>query len=509
MANGYGNTDTASKIVLDTSPMLNVMQDNINYNRKVNAEKAAKRATGIAKLNAMKAKMDTDVWSKDVKHSNQMVSELEDWMVKNYSEGGESAIYDSPKLTNEFESRLRNINDFSKTSRKQRENFEKDELWASHNVDDLDNESVIEKQKWMDLPSSERAMTPMPYSRQIEMSLSETVDKYGKNQLEAMAKNIGYSTKLNPKTGEYYEVKGEGVNEEELTKTVSAINTNPASRIYKKAQKEALEDFDYEVASPTIIIDGVEQPNPEFEKLISEARYKSIEDDFRSKLKKYTTSSRRGTKTGGTDAEPKPIVVKVTGDQSGYTTKESKSKALKNASETYLDDKGNKFYKTTKRMYKVPGGIARTEEYLEKKGIPFNEEDVIPIGQIVDIKGNIRPTDEGLTTQTKTTKEKATREYETPELGEKKMVSISTYYSEDGTAKQTKEATAEEVQFVGNVNVKGEDRAKIMNKSGEVLIIPATKAIKEIFSDEYNEIDRLELEELNTTQDNEGFIDIN
>ena len=75
---------TESYVQLDFSNLAGMAQQQRQYNRQINAQKAAKRATGTAKLNDSFDKINKQVWERDNKYMSDLVNDTESWMVDQY-----------------------------------------------------------------------------------------------------------------------------------------------------------------------------------------------------------------------------------------------------------------------------------------------------------------------------------------------------------------------------------------------------------------------------------------
>ena len=195
--------------------------------------------------------------------------------------------------------------------------------------------------------------------------------------------------------------------------------------------------------------------------------------------------------------DPEIEIAEVAPEDSGYVTEEIPPQFTKNVrfSGTAKDDTGKLYYKLKNPSYSYDGKVYGSKEELpEGVKIEDNEVSEIAIGSYIDAEGNVKPDDSELV-ETKDTKvTPATREYNVTSPGKAKVINVTTYYEADGSETKRKEATAIKGQFIGNINVDGEDRAKIMDNKGQVLIVPATPDVKKAFKKEYEKIEAAEKE---------------
>lgn len=485
----------SSYIQLDTSGLAGIVQGQQEYNRKINAEKSARSATGASKINESFDKLNKKVWERDNQHMSNMVRETEDWMADVYSKKGETAIYDDPQLKAEFNKKISNIKNFAEMSRSQQAMGNKQLEERAENPDELDYESASNFDEWADLPPSKRVLVPVPMISKRHTTLSESVNKYGKQHLSGLLTEFDYDSQADEETGEYKSYEGKRLDKKRLEELVNGYNTNPNSVIFRTADRETKEDFDYEQTAPTMLdADGNEVPNPEFQKKLSEARAKRIEEEILKQAgREYTKSSKKFV-PGSTKKEAEVEITEVSEDDSGYTTEEIPAffKSNKYIASTGKDKTGKQYFKLKTPMYVYEGEMYEKENLPE--GITTSDASEVPIGSWVDRDKNVLPDDSEITETKKTKTTSATREYNVTTPGKAKIVNITKHYNEDGSVVEVKEGTALKGQFIGNVNVDGEDRAKIRNSKGEVVIIPATDDVKKVFKVEYDKIESAEKE---------------
>ena len=489
---------TESYVQLDFSNLAGMAQQQRQYNRQINAQKAAKRATGTAKLNDSFDKINKQVWERDNKYMSDLVNDTESWMVDQYSKYGENALYDNVELKQEFNKRLRDIKSFGEQSRSQQAMGNKQLEARSGDVDDLDYESVAAWDQWADLPSDVRAVTPMPIISDRLKTTGEAVTKYAKPQLEGLLKPYGYDGKVDDETGEFIEYEGLSLDSKRLDTLVNNYNTNENSSIYRAANREVLEDFDYEQSSPTMRDEfGNEIANPKFQEEVNRLRGEKIKEELLLQAKNAYSKSSKKKMAGYGSKDPEIEIAEVAPEDSGYVTEEIPPQFTKNVrfSGTAKDDTGKLYYKLKNPSYSYDGKVYGSKEELpEGVKIEDNEVSEIAIGSYIDAEGNVKPDDSELVETKETKVTPATREYNVTSPGKAKVINVTTYYEADGSETKRKEATAIKGQFIGNINVDGEDRAKIMDNKGQVLIVPATPDVKKAFKKEYEKIEAAEKE---------------
>ena len=513
MAKGV-NRSTSSYVVLDTMPLVSLAQQEQQYNRKINAEKAAKRATGAAKLNESFDKLNTKVWERDNAYMQDLVNDTEDWMAQTYSEHGETAIYDNPKLKQEFQSRLNHIRDFAQMSRNQQQMANKQLEERAGNPDELSYESAANFDRWLDLPPEQRVLQPVPMVTQRLTTLSEAVTKYGKPHLEGLLQPFEYAGAVKEETGEYATYEGKRLDEKRLNNLVQSYNTNPNSVIFRTADREAREDFDYEKTSPIMLdAEGNQVPNPAFETELARVRSERIKDEIlRQADKEYTKSGRRFVPGAAQMREDQVEVVETTPGEAQYTTEETPAAFRKNVrfSGTATDDTGKVYYKLKTPSYSYQGEVYASKDDLPQ-GVTVDDATEIPIGSYVDGDGNVKPDDTDLT-ETKDVKTyKAEREVNVKKPGATRTLNVDSYYKPDGTKVSTAEGTAVEGQMIGHVEVKAVEKGgklyfegskeykkgkpkrmeitKIKTKKGEIVQVPTTDNVRATYSAEYDKID--------------------
>lgn len=485
------NRSTGSYVVLDTMPLVSIAQRQQEQNRKNNAEKAARSATGSAKLNESFDKLNRKVWDRDNEHLNNLIQDTENWMVDTYTKGGETAIYDNPELKREFKSRIAHINNFSQMSRNQQQIGNEQLKLRSGDPYELDYESAVNFDQWLNLPPEQRVLQPVPMIDKRLTTLSEAVDKYGKQHLEGLLQPFEYAGAVEDETGEFTTYEGKRLDQNRLNSLVNSYNTNPNSVIFRTADTEAREDFDYEMTSPTILDNqGNEIPNPAFQEELNKAREIKIKEEIlRQADQAYTKSGRRFTPGAAKKAEEQVEIVEVSPAEAEYTTEDIPQvfKESKNLAATGTDETGKQYFKLKVPLYSYEGTVY-TKANLPK-GVKPDDTNEIPINSWVDKDHNVLPDDAGIT-ETKIRKTKpATRKVNVTKPGEIKTLNVKEYYNDAGELVKTKEGTAVEGTMIGHIEVEGKEITKIKTKKGEIVQIPTTDDVRKIFKDEYSKID--------------------
>ena len=203
---GIGKGDAQ---VFDGSGLIDLAQEENRYNRKLNAEKAAKKAVGSAKLNDSYQKLNKQVWAQDNEHMAKMIQDTENFMTEAYNKGGETALYDNPELKKEFQGRLSKMKNFAEMSRSQQAMGNKQITERAKDVEDLDYESAVAFDDWLSLPSEQRAVTTMPMVGQRLKTTGEAVTKYAKPQLTGLLKEYKSDGAVDDETGEYTTYEGQ------------------------------------------------------------------------------------------------------------------------------------------------------------------------------------------------------------------------------------------------------------------------------------------------------------
>lgn len=514
MADNNDTFSTASHMVFDTMPLVDIFNQNQQYTRKVNAEKAARSATGAAKIDESFNKLNTQVWEKDNEHMKNLLTDTENLMADTYDKYGPTAIYDNPELNKGFQSQIRSIKTFAEMSKAQQKVAEEQLKLRADNPDELDYESAAKFDEWMSLPSDQRVLEPVPMLKKRSTTLTEAVAKYAKPNLEGLLVQFESPGEINEETGEYKTYKGKKLDKKRLNALTQKYNTNPNSVIFRSADRETREDFDYETTSPTIINEqGVEVPNPQFEVEITNARSKRIEEELLQQADREFTEINIHNVASKSERDKDNVqVAEVSEDERTFTT-ESLPAVFKNSkvfSASATDESGKKYYKLKNPIWDVEGNTFTSIEDLKKKGYTVADATEIGIGSWVDAKGNVKPDDSGLTEKTDIKNIKAQREVSITKPEGVKTVSVKKYFKPDGTVVQTSEATAIEGEMISHTEIKAVEKngklyfegdkefkngkpktieiAKIKTKTGEIVQIPADENVKNTFKKTYEEI---------------------
>jgi hypothetical protein len=273
---------TSSMVLLDTMPLVDIYNQDRQYNRKRNAEKAAKRATSAAAINDQFYKLKNAAWSRDQEYIGGLINETEEWMIGQYSKGGEESLAKNPELKREFQQRIGNIKRQSDASHAQIKMGDQMLTKASKdNLDNLDPESKLAFDSWLELPSSERLTTPMPLIKDRQMELSEIIERDFKTEIKNLVVPVGYSGRPDEE-GRYVNVDGQTINQEGLDEMVSKVNSNSNAHAFKIADREVKQEINADLTPLTVEVNGEVVENPEIIKL----REDKIRENFEAQQQK-------------------------------------------------------------------------------------------------------------------------------------------------------------------------------------------------------------------------------
>jgi len=279
--------------VVDLRPVNAMVQDRQDAARRRNEAKAKKRATMASAINSQMDKLKNTAWSRDQQYVSDLMSDTRSWMADTYSKYGEMSLVDNPELKREFNERvgfIKRQNDASHANI-QMGNKMLEEL--SGNLDDIDEESGIAFNKWLDLPPAERLSTPMPIIRDREMTLDEVVNRDVKSEIEGLQVPKGYTGVKDEETGRITTYKGRATDEAEYDQMIKDYNLNPNSTTFKYADREARKLINEDRYPPYITDEAGEQvQNPKYIEQLNSQRESLIKQSFdKYKKKDYTTTT--------------------------------------------------------------------------------------------------------------------------------------------------------------------------------------------------------------------------
>jgi len=358
--------------VFDPNPLINLAQQERDYNRKRNAQKQAKRAVASAAIDTEFGKLKNTSWSEDQNYVKSLIDDTQQWMMDTYSKNGETSISESPELNREFKERLNFIkgqNDASHAQIKMGDDMLKR---SKGNLDELDYETLNEWKSWRELPSEQRLVTPMPIIKDRSLELHEVVERDFRSEIDNLLVDVGYSGQTNDE-GRYNNFKGKTINAEKLDGMISTLNSNPNSQVFKKADAEVKQEINSDLVPPTIInSQGVEVENPDYRSAIAKRRELKIRETIESKIApEYMTSSARYAP--GSDSNKVNIdVTEIEESEDKNITQEDIPESLKSGdylSAIAKDGSGKKWFQIKTSMYEIEGKLYGKDEIPEGKTV--------------------------------------------------------------------------------------------------------------------------------------------
>jgi hypothetical protein len=325
---------------------------------------------------------------------------------------------------------------------------------------------------------------------QRSTTLSEAVDKYGKQHLEGLLTEFDYEGAIDEETGQFGTYEGKKLDNTRLDNLVDSYNTNPNSVIFRTADREAREDFDYETTSPVMLDEqGNQIPNPAFQQEMNKARSLRIKDEIlRQADREYTKSGKRFAPSSATKESVE--VTEVEEEDASFTTEDIPS-VFKDKEGSFAgvaeDPTGKKYFKLKSPLFSYEGTVYPKEEL--PKGVASEDANEIPIGSWIDKAGNVKPDDSDLTETTVKKRQPAEEEYNVSKPGKSRVIKVKTYFTKDGKEVTVASGTALEGQMIGHVEVDGKPITQIKTKKGEIVQVPTTKSVKEAFRKEYEIIE--------------------
>ena len=279
--------------VVDLRPLNATIERRNEANIARNEAKAKKRATNLAAIDSQLGKIKNTAWERDQEYISGLMTKTLDWQAEQYGKYGEGALYDNPELNREWNKQLKFIENQNAASHSQISMGNKNLEYSRKNLDDIDPESGVEFNAWLDLPSEERLRTPQPIIKDREMSLLEVMDEEGvQSAIEGTYIETGGTGLKDPETGRYTNYSGERTDEDAYNAYIDKYSTNSSEgRIFKYANRDAMKMIDTELYPTHIEENGEKVPNPEYQQELNKVRRQLI-DDTASTWKKsdYKTS---------------------------------------------------------------------------------------------------------------------------------------------------------------------------------------------------------------------------
>jgi uncharacterized lipoprotein NlpE involved in copper resistance len=308
--------------VVDLRPTQQLLLQEREFNRKRNAEKQAKRAQAQASINSQFEKLKVVGHERDRTYLHDLHNSIQNKMAKNMADHGEMAYVDNPELKRELDEDISFFVRQNETSKSQIANLNKQLERASKNPDDLDPDSLAEFQQWLDLPSHQRLLSPTPFIKDREKTLSEVVEEDLQHEIAKLTKPVEYTGKPDEE-GRIVSYKGKQTNKEAYDNLLDKLNKSVNSSVFKKANQEAVASINEDVNPPMILDkDGNEVENPEYMDILNQTRRQLIKEEI-DLLKEQDYMTSRATYRAGQAKDKDDVqVTEVTGDEAERVTQE-------------------------------------------------------------------------------------------------------------------------------------------------------------------------------------------
>jgi hypothetical protein len=428
----YGRNKAGANVV-DLSGVNQHTRDNIAFNRKRNAEKAAKRAVMGAALNDQLENLNNTAWSEDQQYVSDLKQETSDWLQKTYPEHGEMAVLDDPALKKEFADKIAFIKRENDASHANIIMGNKMLTAAMESPDDKDPKTLGEFNAWRALPPAQRLRTQMPIITDRQMEFDEVFEKDFATEVNNLSVPTGHTGGINEETGKVTTYKGKRTPEQARLDLIESVSSNPKSRANKAAVREAVQEINEDLIPQTIQNEqGETIDNPEYVQTVNNlVKAKVTEQVDRLKPAEYTTSTStfKSDKTDDT-----PVVTEVAEDERGHTREKAPS-VLKEGD--YIGEikknetTGDMAFQLKSPVYKtIDGKIVKTSEEA-----PGGEE--IGIGNWMNQQGDVIDDVSEYVIDRKKVTSKVSREVGI-QKSPKKNITKSTYIA-DGKVVEVKE----------------------------------------------------------------------
>lgn len=474
--------------VVDLRPVNAMVQQRQAETIMRNQARQKQRATNAAAINSQIDKLKNTAWSRDQQYVSDLMSDTRSWMTDVYSKYGEMALADNPQLKREFDEKVSFIKRQNDASHANITMGNKMLEQRSHNLDDIDYESAKEFDKWLDLPPAERLSTPMPIIKDRELSILEVMEEEGvKSAIEGTYIETGGTGIKDPETGRYTHYTGNKTDMDAYNSHIDKYSTNKEGRIFRTANRMAMDMIDTNLYPTHIEENGEKVPNPEYQHELNRVRRQVI-DDAASTWKKADEKKSRsyyGSTKGLKEEEEEDSGV-VLGDKEIVTESHWSYPGV--ASSGYFDKSGKAFFKTNEQLHMVDGKAYTESNIPEGKA----SDGVIPIGTVIDKSFSIRKEGvKGLEEAKKVGTKKVISTGSITKTGKPKTYKSTSIYSDKGGITKTK-SKSKTGKMIGYklVDIEGVPTYifEISDNKGNITDQPADKALKQTFSKEWADI---------------------
>ena len=500
----FGIGKGAAQIV-DQRPMQNFLAEDRAYNRKVNADKVAKKASKAAAIDSLDDKLKNESWSRHFDYNQKKLDDIHNYAIDSYSKYGENVFVDDNDKKAEWEGM---INDFVKSNQQSKllTTEANKNLARAQKINELEPESAGEFNRWLDLSPEQQLSTPMPLLKDREYSLGEVVDKNLKTELSALGKpKKSFSTKAD-KEGKFSQITITGGTDQEIKDLASKVVKNKNSVVGQKAIRDAAEEINRELVPETIIENGKEVDNPEFLDAISSHAEQLVFEEIRGKVPQQSKEQRARFVPGAGKEKVELNVSEVTTGEKGWQTEGLPTKTIEktnvDVSNVATDPTGKKYYKLQQPIVVIDGKATKDMSRAE-------EGTVYDIGVWIDNDFNEKGDTKNLTA-VKEFKDRPVKQQFNIESPEKATIKSKYYIDDDGTKVKITDATVlegatildyketevneseDKVTFSDEKGFKDKNKTSIetvlVKAKGGTFNIPVTDALRQQYPETFNMI---------------------
>ena len=392
--------------IIDNRPMLDLLAEQRVVDRENNAKRIAKQAANKAAIENS-ANLKVDGFYKDIQYLLDEKNSIQTGMAKDFLKGGDDVYTNNPEKKAALDQRINHLAYLSQKS-KSYSDLANDQMKfiASKNPEDLEPKSLSELNNWYALDPATRMVTEMPIVTTAMPSLEKITERDWKNEASNITKPFGYSGKKTAE-GSVTDYEGEKIDKKKYDATIKSILT-PGTAFYRKAKDEVTDEIDQNKIP--LEING--EINPAYLDKFNEIMNEKATDNLDRLLKpEYTKSNRHDNVDGtGNKQEAPSLIVQDESKQTisserplmlnSYDIKSKdgkiiqKGKPIAISSNTYVDNDGNKYYKTNQNVYRTPNGrLSVNAEFISSNGVVIKNEPILA-GTVIDVHGKEAP--EGL-----------------------------------------------------------------------------------------------------------------
>lgn len=509
----YGIGKGSAQIV-DLRPVEDFSEANRLAAEKKAAEKIAKRATKAAALDSMVNKLENEGWDRHNTFLQEKLNGIQQYVMDEIGEGGETVFADDPKKQAELKSRVNDFVSWNQWSSNLSSEANKQLARAQKNRKEIDLESLGQFNNWLNQSPEYQRANPMPRIKDRNRSLNEIMKDDYSRALGNMETQVVYEGSPDPETGEIKKSDITSTNQEEFDNFVRNISSDPNNPANIEAGEMAARFLDGEgIVGRTIINEeGEEVSNPEYLKQYNDLKEKYVRDAASAYLnpeKRKFTKRFRPTE----DPSKQLDITEITENERGYTTERVPEKIRKNAQVSKVGTIGNKkYYQLANPVFidKVSGKKYKSKQAVIDAGVPDDDIDELPIGTWIDNDYNVPKNVKDIQETTEKKTYPVLREV-TVQNSPTKKVRASVVYRPDGSRETVGEGTVLEGKLVGyhkkNVvetqdrlihegeegyspDVKGHkqiEMATIKTKDG-IVEVEATDQVKNTYKKEFKKI---------------------